>query len=1012
MANIVGTSASETLNGTAADDNIQGLGGNDTLNGLGGIDTIDGGSGNDTINGGIGNDTIDGGVGNDRLIGGAGADTLTGGLGADQFVILAQSEISAGESFVGGAGIDTVSIESGLATNISLISIGADIERLFSFSNVSMTASQLGNFQHINTGGAITLTAAGIADLTDSQVLTSTFNLATAGNTLNLTGVTNLAYTVNGGAAADTITGGNNASGDALNGGGGADTINGGGGNDRIIGGALGDAQDGGTGNDTFAVLAAADLAVGESYIGGSGIDTLSIETVSLLDLSVATIGADVEILTTFGAIKMTAAQLGNFQQVNSGTVTLTGAGVADLTGASVQANTFVLAAAGNTLNLTGVSNTQYTVNGGAGSDIITGGNNVNGDFLNGGGGADTINGGGGGDRIVGGALGDAQDGGSGNDIFAVLDAADIAAGESYNGGTGSDTLSIETVALVDLSAAVIGADVENLTAFAAVKMTASQLGNFQSVSTGLITLTAAGIADLTGAFVNTANFTLAAAGNTLNLTDVLNQGYTVNGGTGADIITGGDFTSGGDDLRGGGGGDTINGGAGNDRIVGGALGDVQNGGIGDDTFIYTLTTDAVAGEVVAGGEGSDTVRIESVSAFVDISAATFDVDIEKLSTSGAAVRLKAAQLGNFESVEVGAITLTNAGAADLTGADVSLGTIFTLSAAGNTLNLTGVSNTAYTVNGGNGSDTITGGDNAAGDDLRGGVGVDTINGGAGSDRITGGAGADTLNGGLDDDRFIYTTSTDIVAGEIVNGGDGLDTVLFQTASATLNISALTIAADVESLDTQGRAVSLTAAQLDAFEYVETFGNTITLTTSGAADLTGAGLVGSATFILNAGGNTLNLTGVSDTVYTVNGGTGSDTITGGDHESGDTLNGGGSSDLLNGREGNDSLSGGTGNDTFLFDTLANAGNVDTIQDFNVVADTIQIDNSVFTALADGALDPNFFVLGPAALDTDDRILYDGTGLFYDADGNGAQAAVQFATIGNAAVLTSADFFVI
>ena len=61
MAEINGTTGSETLNGTEGDDVIKGLEGNDTIRGLGGNDSIDAGMGDDRIYGGAGNDTLLGG---------------------------------------------------------------------------------------------------------------------------------------------------------------------------------------------------------------------------------------------------------------------------------------------------------------------------------------------------------------------------------------------------------------------------------------------------------------------------------------------------------------------------------------------------------------------------------------------------------------------------------------------------------------------------------------------------------------------------------------------------------------------------------------------------------------------------------------------------------------------------------------------------------------------------------------------------------------------------------------
>ena len=75
-------------------------------------------------------------------------------------------------------------------------------------------------------------------------------------------------------------------------------------------------------------------------------------------------------------------------------------------------------------------------------------------------------------------------------------------------------------------------------------------------------------------------------------------------------------------------------------------------------------------------------------------------------------------------------------------------------------------------------------------------------------------------------------------------------------------------------------------------------------------------------------------------------------------------------------------------------------------------DTIFLSRSVFAALGEGTLSEAAFASGTAAQDADDRIVYDSeTGrIWYDADGNGAGAAVLFATVTAGTALTSADFY--
>ncbi len=132
----------------------------------------------------------------------------------------------------------------------------------------------------------------------------------------------------------------------------------------------------------------------------------------------------------------------------------------------------------------------------------------------------------------------------------------------------------------------------------------------------------------------------------------------------------------------------------------------------------------------------------------------------------------------------------------------------------------------------------------------------------------------------------------------------------------------------------------------------------------------------------------------------------------------DVLVGGGGNDNLTGGLGNDTLVGGSGQDSFRFDTLLDAlGNRDTVSDFNVADDTLELDHAVFATLPPGILAAASFRAGPgitSAADADDWLIYDSSSgaLYYDADGSGGGTAVQFATLASELALSNVDFLVV
>jgi len=122
------------------------------------------------------------------------------------------------------------------------------------------------------------------------------------------------------------------------------------------------------------------------------------------------------------------------------------------------------------------------------------------------------------------------------------------------------------------------------------------------------------------------------------------------------------------------------------------------------------------------------------------------------------------------------------------------------------------------------------------------------------------------------------------------------------------------------------------------------------------------------------------------------------------------------------------LYGGPGADTFVFDNLD--GGVDQIgsgglygSDFDGDGDVIALSLSIFgeigavgSAMDATAFNSSYGMGAYGASTAAHRVLYDTQdgALYYDADGYGAIAAVQFATIADAVtpILTEADFMVI
>jgi Ca2+-binding RTX toxin-like protein len=146
---------------------------------------------------------------------------------------------------------------------------------------------------------------------------------------------------------------------------------------------------------------------------------------------------------------------------------------------------------------------------------------------------------------------------------------------------------------------------------------------------------------------------------------------------------------------------------------------------------------------------------------------------------------------------------------------------------------------------------------------------------------------------------------------------------------------------------------------------------------------------------------------------TSNGGSAAISLTG--NEFAQDLLGNAGGNRLEGKGGADTLRGLGGADTFVFATKLDAGNIDRIVDFTPVDDRLLLSNNIFSVFGErqGAILPGHFRADAngQARDASDHFIYDTDdgGLFYDADGFGAGARIQFATIGTGLALTNADF---
>ena len=826
-----------TLTGTA-DINGTGNGLNNLINGNAGSNVLDGLEGNDTLNGNAGNDVLMGGDGDDLLNGGTGADNMQGGTGNDTYVV---DDIGDIVTEAANAGTDTVQ------------------------SSISYTLTD--NVENLT--------------LTGSAIINGT------GNVLD-----------------NVMTG--NSGNNVLSGLDGNDTLIGGAGNDTLNGGAGADNMQGGTGDDTYVVDDIGDI-VTEAL--NAGADTVQ--------------------------SSITYTLTGNVENL-----TLTGTD--DLNGTGNTLNNLITGNSGNNVLDGGAGND--TINAGAGNDIVTGGDGN--DLLNGEAGDDQLLGNAGNDTLNGGLGADNMQGGTGDDTYVVDDIGDIVT-EAANEGTDTVQSSI-TYTLTD--------NVENLTltGTADINGTGNGLNNLingnagsnvldglegndtlngnagndvlmggdgddllnggtgadnMQGGTGNDTYVVDDIGDIVTEAANAGTDTVQSSISytlTDNVENLTLTGSAIINGTGNvldNVMTG---NSGNNVLSGLDGNDTLIGGAGNDTLNGGAGADNMQGGTGDDTYVVDNAGDTVT---EAANAGTDTVQSGiSYTLTGNVENLTLTGTDDLNGTGNTLNNLITGNSGNnVLDGGVGVDTMSGGSGNDTYSVDNTSDVITEAANGGNDI---AYASANYTLSANvenlvlTGTAAINGTGNAQDNVITGNDGSNVLNGMAGNDLLLGGGGNDTIDGGLDADTM--------------QGGTGNDTYVVDNAGDLVaeNMN--------EGIDTVQSSISYTLTD-----------NVENLTLTGSA-------------IINGTGNVL------DNVMTGN--SGNNVLSGLDGN--DTLIGGAGNDTLNGGAGADNMQGGTGDDTYVVDDIGdsvtealNAG-TDTVQSSISYTLTGNVENLALTGTDD------------------------------------------------------------
>ncbi len=532
-----------------------------------------------------------------------------------------------------------------------------------------------------------------------------------------------------------------------------------------------------------------------------------------------------------------------------------------------------------------------------------------------------------------------------------------------------------------------------------------------------------------------------------------LNTGYN-NNGTGPNAnpalsdhdpaVSSFDYRNFGELLIGTAGNDLIEGFGGNDILIGGAGSDTLSGGAGDDIYYVDNAGDLIVEPV---GQGND--RLFASVSYTLTAGAEVELMTTDFHAGTAAFNLTGNALANIIYGNDGDNRLNGAGGADTLvgragndwffvdnagdridekvgeGSDRVFASVSYTLAAGVSVELLTTDfhsgTTAIDFTGNELENAIHGNDGA--NRLSGGGGADVLIGRAGNDILAGGAGIDTTDGGAGDDWHYVDNAADVVREAVGGGADRVFASVSYTLAAGVEVEIMTtdFHAGTAATDLTGNELANVIYGNDGDNRLNGGAGADTLVGRAGNDMFFVDNAGDSIFEAAGQGNDRLFASVSYTLAAgaevelmttdFHAGTAAINLTG--NALANTIYGNAGANVLDGKGGNDGLVGLGGADTFAFTTALGGGNVDAISDFVAGTDKIALDDAVFTGIG-GTLNANAFVIGTGAADADDRIIYNSTTgqLFYDADGNGAGAAIQFATLSVGLALSASDFAVI